>query len=131
MPSYFFHIRDRDELLLDPDGLELPDLASALDECARIVLTVLEEERWREKIETDRQFEVVDELGRTLLVVPFNQIEGMTLPVRRRIRERGLIGATIKREQSTVHRLSPAGSAMLSPLRPAPELLSFGTVTCH
>ena len=30
MPRYFFHVRDGDELILDHEGLELPDL----EECS-------------------------------------------------------------------------------------------------
>jgi hypothetical protein len=84
MPSYYFHIRDHGELVLDPDGLELPDIASARDECRKIVRAVLDEEKWPGEVETDRQFEIVDELGHAVLVVPFKEIEAMTEPVRRR-----------------------------------------------
>jgi hypothetical protein len=49
------------------------------------VCAVLDEAKWQEAIKTDRQFEIVDESGRVVLVVPFKEIEGMTQPVRRRI----------------------------------------------
>jgi hypothetical protein len=84
MPSYYFHIRDKGELVLDPDGLELPDIASARDACRKIVRAVLDEQKWQDEVETDRQFEIVDELGRTVLVVPFREIETSTQLVRRR-----------------------------------------------
>ena len=39
MPRYFFHVRDGDELILDHEGLELPD-PEVLDECRSVVREV-------------------------------------------------------------------------------------------
>ena len=81
MPSYYFHLRDKGELILDSEGLKLPDIASARDECRKIVRAVLDEEKWRSEIRPDRQFEIVDDSGRTVLVVPFEHTKAVTRPV--------------------------------------------------
>ena len=71
MPAYYFHIRDNGVLLRDPDGLELPDLDAARAECKRLILSVLREEPISEELSANREFEVVDETGRTVLLIPF------------------------------------------------------------
>jgi hypothetical protein len=74
MPRYFFHVRDGDDLILDREGLELPDLDSALEECRSLVRTVLNEDQHRAILSPGRQFEIVDELGRLVLVIPFRAV---------------------------------------------------------
>jgi len=74
MPCYYFHVLDRGELIEDPDGLELCDLAAAREECSRIVQGILGEEGWRGGLVADRRFQIVDELGRTVLIVPFTAL---------------------------------------------------------
>jgi hypothetical protein len=71
MPAYYFHIRDNGVLLKDPDGLELPDLDAARVECKRLILSVLQEEQMDEQLSANREFQIEDETGRTVLVVPF------------------------------------------------------------
>jgi len=71
MPAYYFHIRDSDTLIRDPDGLELPDIDSARAECKNLILSVLREEQIDEEQSANRQFQVEDETGRTVLLVPF------------------------------------------------------------
>jgi hypothetical protein len=84
MACFFFHIRDRGELIEDPDGLELPDIATARDECGRIMRGVLGEERWRHELNADRQFEITDEQGQIVLFVPLIDLASAAeLPARR------------------------------------------------
>jgi hypothetical protein len=71
MPKYFFHVRDHGELVRDPDGLDLPALDAVAEECRNMVREVLGEEEWRDELTADRAFEIVDELGRVVLIVPF------------------------------------------------------------
>jgi hypothetical protein len=71
MPAYYFHIRDNGTLIRDPDGLELPDLDAARVECKKLILSVLREELIDEQLSANRLFQVEDEIGRTVLVVPF------------------------------------------------------------
>ena len=72
MPAYYFHIRNSGILIRDPDGVELSDLNAARAECLRLILSVLREEQIDEQLSSDRQFEVEDESGRTILIVPFH-----------------------------------------------------------
>ena len=61
MARYFFHIRAGGELIEDPDGIELPDISNALDQCRRLVQEALaEDEAWAE-LSADSQVEIVDE----------------------------------------------------------------------
>jgi hypothetical protein len=71
MPAYYFHIRDNGVLIKDPTGLELPDLEAARTECTRIIVSVVREERMDDPSSANRDFEIEDEAGRTVLVVPF------------------------------------------------------------
>ena len=71
MPTYYFHIRENGTLIRDPDGLELPDLDAVRGECRSLILSVLREEQVDEARSADRQFQVEDESGRTVLLVPF------------------------------------------------------------
>jgi len=76
MPCYYFHIRDDSVLLEDPDGIELPNLDAAREECRKLILSVLQEEGMTEGFSAKREFQVVDESGETVLVVPFGFVAG-------------------------------------------------------
>ena len=72
MPRYYFHVRDRGTVILpDSEGVELagPDLPPG--ECRKLVESVLSEEGWRDQLSEDRELQVVDDSGRTVLVIPF------------------------------------------------------------
>jgi hypothetical protein len=69
MPKYFFHVRIDGALIEDADGLELPDADSIRNRCAEAINEIVAEEKWRGA--TDCEFQIVDELGRTIAVVPF------------------------------------------------------------
>ncbi len=70
MGLYYFHVRDDLGLVEDPDGIELPDMASLLAEVIRSA-----DELSREAI-TFRsvRFEITDASGRTVLVAPVQKI---------------------------------------------------------
>jgi hypothetical protein len=70
MPSYYFHIRENGELIKDPDGIELPDIDAVQDEVTNSIIAVLEDEQ-RDELLADREFQVEDQDGRTVLTVPF------------------------------------------------------------
>jgi hypothetical protein len=70
MPRYFFHIRNGGDLIEDSDGLELTDPATARDECSKAMKEILLENEWQ-ALMGECQFEIVDELGRTIAVLPF------------------------------------------------------------
>lgn len=71
MPAYYFHIRDNGVLMRDRTGLELPDLEAVRVECTRIIVSVVKEEKMDDALSANREFEIEDEAGRTVLVVPF------------------------------------------------------------
>ena len=82
MPRYYFHIRDDDELVPDSSGIELSNLNVAAKHCGRVVADVLEEEEWQTEPLAGRQFEIADEAGRTVLILPFAKVEVGSLPLR-------------------------------------------------
>ena len=66
MPRYYFHVRDRETVILpDSEGIELagPDLPPG--ECRKIIESVLSEEGWRDQLSEDRELQVVDDSDRT------------------------------------------------------------------
>jgi hypothetical protein len=74
MPRYFFHVRDGETVIPDDRGVDLPNLDDALEQCRRVVREVLNETENRDKLTADRQFEIVDELGRLVLTIPFSAV---------------------------------------------------------
>jgi hypothetical protein len=72
MPRYFFHIRDHGRMIEDEEGIDLPDMETAKDECQRAIRAVLDDDEWRENVSPNAELHVVDELGRTVLIVPFS-----------------------------------------------------------
>ena len=82
MPRYYFHIRDDDELVPDSSGVELSDLKVAAKHCGKVVAEVLAEEAWQAELVAGRQFEIADEAGRTVLILPFAKVEVGALPLR-------------------------------------------------
>ena len=71
MPRYFFHLRDRGEAFEDLEGTELGDDEAARTEAlltARELLRIgsLSVREW-----LGRSYEIVDESGRRVAVVPF------------------------------------------------------------
>jgi hypothetical protein len=72
MARYFFHVRDGSKLILDSEGVDLPDLSLAAEECRRIVREVLSEDASR--LTVDRQFEITDAQGGLVLIIPFVEV---------------------------------------------------------
>jgi hypothetical protein len=69
MPLFYFNIRNGSDLERDPDGTELPNLASAHAEAlvvSRELAGAIPE------FNDDTLIEIADEAGRTLLIVPFS-----------------------------------------------------------
>jgi hypothetical protein len=75
MRIYFFHVRDGDELiLLDPEGLELANHESVPSVWQSSVRELLDEDQYRDELLDGRQFEIVDEQGRIVLIIPFRAL---------------------------------------------------------
>jgi hypothetical protein len=71
MTRYYFHIRDGNELIQDDRGLELPGAADTLETCMICMREVLQEDEWRCEISETLRFDVMDDSGRSVLIVPF------------------------------------------------------------
>jgi hypothetical protein len=69
MPLYFFHIRDRDDLHEDEEGVDLPDLQAVLEEALRADRELAVESAGLYGLE----FEITDSSGRTVLKVPIQE----------------------------------------------------------
>jgi hypothetical protein len=82
MPRYFFNFRNEHGLDFDDEGLEFSDLHAAYLEAFEAA-----KEMWCEAIREMRnpsaqQFEISDERGTTLLVVPFLEVlESLRVPL--------------------------------------------------
>ena len=70
MPAYYFHIWDDGVLIRDPDGLELPDIDAVRERVKNSIVSVLQEEDL-DDLSAERAFQIEDDLGRTVLKVPF------------------------------------------------------------
>ncbi len=66
MSIFQFHIRDQNGLVLDEDGIELPDTLAAAQEAIQSVKEFIGEA----SPPTDMVIEVTDEAGRLVLIVP-------------------------------------------------------------
>lgn len=71
MPSYFFHIHDAGEIIRDEEGSVLPDVQSARTEAIQSARDILAEHVRAGDVVDGRRFEVADETGKVLFVVPF------------------------------------------------------------
>jgi len=74
MPRYFFHVRDRGRMIEDKEGIDLPDFEVIEQECRNAIRAVLDDEDWQAEISPLAELHVVDELGRTVMVFPFENV---------------------------------------------------------
>lgn len=70
MARYYFHVQTNGVLLRDPDGIDVAGLDAARDQCRAFIQSVLEEEELTEAFSAGRKFQIVDERGRSVLIVP-------------------------------------------------------------
>ena len=66
MAIFQFHIRDQHGLVLDEEGVELPDAIAAVKEAIRSANEFFAEA----STPTNMSFEITDEAGRLVLIVP-------------------------------------------------------------
>ena len=69
MPHYFFHLRDGDQVHVDREGMDLPNLHAALMEVTRAIQELRRDPAGGHAL----AFMVADSSGRTLLMVPVPQ----------------------------------------------------------
>jgi hypothetical protein len=70
MPRYYLHIRDEGRLVEDPDGSDLPDLEAARAEALEGARNILAAKVKAGKLIDDQRFEITDETGSVLAVMP-------------------------------------------------------------
>jgi hypothetical protein len=71
MPHFFFHVRDRDDLTKDVEGVDLPDLEAARAEARASARDMLAERIDSDGTLGNQQFEICDDAGQLLATVPF------------------------------------------------------------
>ena len=71
MPRYYFHARDGDRLLKDPEGRELPNVTLARAEAVLAAREILAGKIERGEVIGRQAFEICDSWGNKLLTVTF------------------------------------------------------------
>jgi hypothetical protein len=69
MPLYYLHIRNRNKLEVDPDGMDLPDIDAALTEALQVARELTAE---IPDYDGSTVIEIADGDGQTILTVPFS-----------------------------------------------------------
>jgi hypothetical protein len=70
MPRFFFHIRHENQLVRDPEGTELADLAAARAEALADARELLADQIKGGRVTDEGQIEIWDELECVLATVP-------------------------------------------------------------
>jgi hypothetical protein len=74
MPRFFFHLASPGEYALDDIGADFPDVESAYLDCHQAALEIAFEMLRDHRDPTHYQFDIMDNLGRFLLDVPFSEV---------------------------------------------------------
>ena len=77
MSVFYFHVRDGGFVAEDPNGAELPDLATARDKAATAIRQAVAEPASAGRDLGRRRFEIADEAGRVLATVAFRDVFGL------------------------------------------------------
>src|SRR5262245_3068113 len=74
MPLFFFHLRDGTKLIHDPEGVCLPDISSARAEASQSARELITQSIISSAhLGLERQFEITNDTGETIAIVPFNE----------------------------------------------------------
>jgi hypothetical protein len=71
VPRFYFHIIDGETVITDPDGSELPDLATAHAEALQSARHLLADRIRAGEVLDGQKFEIRDDEGTLLATVPF------------------------------------------------------------
>lgn len=71
MPRFFFHSRLLDQTYLDPEGMDLPDLAAAVAEAVLSAREMMADELRHGPLTLGRSFDITSEDGQVLASVAF------------------------------------------------------------
>jgi len=73
MPRYFFHIREEEQVIVDDEGIDLPNLEAAREEAVAAARQLLSQSVLKGKACNGRVFEITNENGIVVLSVPFRE----------------------------------------------------------
>lgn len=71
MPHYFFHICSRTERIEDREGADFDTLEAVLAEARLAAREILAEDLRKGQLDETRRFEIVDDQGRMVARLPF------------------------------------------------------------
>jgi hypothetical protein len=71
MPRYYFNVRTGNDVTLDPEGEEMPDTDAARAEAILAAMQILAEKVSAGQLVDGQTFEIVDDSGEMVAVVPF------------------------------------------------------------
>ena len=71
MALFYFHLRDREDVLLDPEGRELADAEAIAQAALREARAIISDDALAGRIRLDQQIEVHDAAGRIVHRLPF------------------------------------------------------------
>jgi hypothetical protein len=71
MAHYFFHLRDGEDILLDPEGCELPDMAAIVARTLAAARSILSAEALEGRIAFNMRLDVEDSGGAIVHSLPF------------------------------------------------------------
>ena len=88
MPLYYFHLRDGEDLLLDPEGSELADFEAVRARALLSARSLMSADILEGRLQLDLRIDVEDAGGRVTYRLPFRDaIEAMPVPAQ--VRRRG------------------------------------------
>ena len=80
MPLYYFHLRDGEDLLLDPEGRELEDSEQIAKAALREARSIISDDALRGRIRLDQHIDVEDSERRIVHRLPFADALEIRLP---------------------------------------------------
>lgn len=63
MARYFFHLRDGQDLLIDPEGREIPDRAHIAKIVLKEARSMMSQDMLQGRLRLDQSIDVIDEAG--------------------------------------------------------------------
>ena len=74
MTRYFFHLEDRSGRILDPEGIDLPDVDSAHRHALQAARLIICDEVVQGRVDLRQTIRVEDQNGRRLVDLPFRDV---------------------------------------------------------
>lgn len=71
MPRFFLHVANRVGFAPDEEGVDLDDLAAAMEQAKDGIRSIVSDEARNGRIDLDGRVEIMDETGTVLKVIPF------------------------------------------------------------